>query len=396
MTDHERGSGTGARWTRVVAGGLVGLTFVLVAASVTISRSSLQWVPGIVVAAVVGGVLVARRPDNPISWIMLTSAALGAVVAFGLAFEDVEHLPAVGVWAAWLANAVAVTNTLAPIAAMLLVFPTGQLPSTRWRWVAAGLGVSSVGAVIGFALLPGHLESVPTIVNPVRVTAFEGVAAGLVDVSTMALVPLAMVACVAPVVRFRRTSGVERQQIKWLALAAVTFVASLGSVFLGDPVENGVVGTLLALGWSTIPAAIGVAVLRYGLYEIDRLINRTVVYSLVTITLGLCYAGLVVLLQPPLSRVTAGSELAVAASTLAVAAAFGPVRRRIQALVDRRFNRARYDAARMVEAFAHRLRDQLDLDALTSELHLALSQTVQPSHAALLVMSGAADQGPST
>jgi hypothetical protein len=193
------------------------------------------------------------------------------------------------------------------------------------------------------------------------------------------------VAVVSMVLRLRRASGVQRQQLKWLAYAAVllasyyllAFLYTRGTIRSVPPVIDTAVS---GLGLVVVPAAIGVAVLRYRLYDIDRLINRTLVYGLLTLLLGGGYAAVALVLGQLAGQ---DSSLAVAGATLAVAALFQPARRRVQAVVDRRFNRRRYDAARTVEAFSARLRDEVDLDTLSAELLAVVDQTVQPTRAAL-------------
>jgi hypothetical protein len=260
---------------------------------------------------------------------------------------------------------------------MLLPFLVGRLPSPRWRPVAWTVGVAGGLTLIGAACRPALLD-VAFLVEDAEVTAQLtnplGVAAlgQLFEPFLLVLLLGEAVGAAALLLRFRRSRGIERQQLKWIAYAALLFGIQQGGLALAR--LAGVVPDT-EMAWPEVVdtftfvfsfVAIAVAVLRYRLYEIDRLINRTLVYVLVTVLLGAVYTAGVFGLGRLLNPVTGQSTLAVAASTLAVTALFQPVRRRIQAAVDRRFNRRRYDAAKTVEAFSARLRDQVDLDTLSS------------------------------
>jgi hypothetical protein len=200
----------------------------------------------------------------------------------------------------------------------------------------------------------------------------------------------ALAAVASLVVRFRRSRGVERQQLKWLAFAGVVFVVAFAIAGLTQPsVVSDVFFVLAILALAFIPVAVGIAILRYRLYEIDRVISRTVVYATVTIVLGAAYAGLVLASQALFSSFAGGSDLAIAISTLVVAALFLPVRTRVQRFVDRRFYRRRYDAQQTLEAFGVRLRDQIELDALARDLRGVVGETMQPVHASLWLRTGA-------
>jgi hypothetical protein len=260
--------------------------------------------------------------------------------------------------------------------------PDGRPPSPRWRPVAWLAGAGAAAFVALAAVQPTiELDDGHVVDNPVGVAAVgdpEQGAVGLVLTSALGL--LVVAAVVSLVVRFRRSRGEERLQLKWFTYAA----ALLPVILLGDLLPDAANSVLFAVGISLLPVAAGVAILRYRLYDIDRLINRALVYGLVTALLGGVYAGLVLLAgqlfgdlgdRPP--------SWAVAGATLAVAALFQPARRRVQALVDRRFNRARYDAAHTVDAFSARLRDQVDLDTVAAELLGVVDQTVQPASASL-------------
>ena len=272
----------------------------------------------------------------------------------------------------------------------LLLFPTGGLPSPRWRPAAWALaGVFTLVTVL-FVVKPGPLEGItPAVENP---TGIEP-AAGIVKMGEEAVLPLVLVVVLAApaavLVRFWRSRGEERQQLKWLAYAAGLWVGvaaldTLNRHVLHDPGVDHATNVLFGAAVAPIPVAVGIAVLRYRLYDIDRIINRTLVYGALTVLLAAAYAGSVVGLQAALRALTGQeSTLAVVASTLTIAALFGPLRRRVQAVVDRRFYRRKYDAAKTLAAFNARLRDETDLGALSDDLVGVARAAVQPEHASL-------------
>jgi hypothetical protein len=266
-----------------------------------------------------------------------------------------------------------------------LVFPTGHLPSRRWRPVAWAL--LAVGWLVFAALVltPGPmLNGVPASQNPLGVAALRTV--NLIDPLYMVLLGLVLLGLVSLLVRFRRARGDERQQLKWLPVGVALILAS----FLVEEVGNATVNALAdLLAVAVLSGAILVAMLKYRLYDIDRILNRTLVYAALTGLLGAVYASGVFTFSRLLDPADGESELAVAASTLAVAALFQPLRRRVQAAVDRRFNRRRFDAAKTVETFSVRLRDELDLDMLSAELLTVVDQTMQPTAVSLWLQPSA-------
>jgi hypothetical protein len=279
-------------------------------------------------------------------------------------------------WAAW-AEAVTWHPAFSLLAFLLLLFPHGRLPSRRWRPFAWFVVAVYLTLSLSAALSPGAVELYyPNLTGPLHTPV-----AGLADVVFGFLLPaqlLVLGVCLASLLRrLRGASGEERQQVKWFVYTVATVVLA----FVAGILVFGA-GVLFPL-FGLIPVSVAVAVFKYRLYEIDRLINRTLVYGLLTALLIGVYAGLVFLLGRLLDPATGDSALAVAASTLAVAALFQPARRRLQELVDRRFNRRRYDAARTVERFSDRLRDQVELDTLSAELLAVVDQTVQPASASL-------------
>jgi hypothetical protein len=270
---------------------------------------------------------------------------------------------------------------------VLLLTPTGSLPSKRWRWWARVAASAPVVFLLGSIVDPAPLyPEYPAVTNPLAAPpALVGplrAATGMALLATVLGVP---VAAGSLVVRFRRARGTERQQLRWLALAAAlaplaVLVTAAGLRAENWAVVNGAVGLYLALP----PLATGAAILRYRLYDLDRIISRTLSYGLLTVLLGLGYAGMVLGLGQLLGR---DSSLVVAGATLAVAGVFQPARRRVQRVVDRRFNRRRYDAAQTIAAFSARLREEVDLDSLMGELLTVVEETMQPTQASLWLRS---------
>jgi hypothetical protein len=266
------------------------------------------------------------------------------------------------------------------LALILLLFPDGRLPSPRWRAAARFILVAWGASIVLNALGPGNPLS-----GALRPPAGQLLA---LVVNGAALAGL-VISAAAPFLRFRRASYQQRQQLKWVAfIVAMSVLSVLVSLGLAQPFPDVLVIVLLGLLGilgvvAGFPVAVAVAILRHRLYDIDRVINRTLVYGLLTVILGTVYVVGVFGFGQLLNPVTGESALAVAASTLAVAALFQPARRRIQAVVDRRFNRRRYDAARTVEGFSGRLRDELDLDTLSVELLAVVEQTMQPTAVSL-------------
>jgi hypothetical protein len=335
-------------------------------------------------AATVGALVGSRRPAHPVGWLLLGLGLL--VVGNGVVSGYVNYgllvrpgaLPAAA-YLAGVANSIQVL-WLACVSFILLLTPTGSLPSPRWRrWarvaVAAPVLLVVLAAVDPQPLLPEH----PEVGNPLAVA----VPAGLLVAAVAALIVLVTLVAAAGslVVRFRRARGVERQQLRWLAAgAALAAVALLAAVAAAAMEKEGVVLGAVGICVALLPLATGAAVLRYRLYDLDRIISRTLAYGLLTALLGLGYAGVVLGLGRLLPQ---GSSLAVAAATLAVAALFQPARRRIQQTVDRRFNRRKYNTTKTIEAFSTRLRDQVDLDTLSTELLAVVDQTMEPTRISL-------------
>jgi hypothetical protein len=277
-----------------------------------------------------------------------------------------------------------------------LYFPTGRLLSRRWRPILwAGIGYL-VFAILGNVLQPGPVEWLPGAAPAPNPVVYLPAAKPLLDVILGLSAPCFLVgvggAIAALVVRFRRSRGIERQQLKWFTYAAA--LAPLSS--LAYEVARPIWPVLLALTLPPVPISIGIAILRYRLYEIDRIINRTLVYGLLTVLLGLGYAAGSLLFVLVAGVGSDPPSWLVAAATLAAAAVFRPARRRIQAAVDRRFNRRRHDAARTIEAFSARLRDEVDLDTLSAELLAVADQTMEPTVLSLWLRPSMERSGRST
>jgi hypothetical protein len=348
-----------------------------------------EWTFGLafVVYAAVGALIVRGRPRNPVGWLF---CLIGLGTTGGGLLNSYSGDSAAAAWFSAMGGVpVNVTVMLA-----VVLFPTGHYLSRGWRRAGTTVLAANVIAQVVVAFEPGPLSSQPRIRNPLGLDALAwplhalSVAAPVVVAATL-LLPIAAV-----VARFRQSSGVERQQLKWLALAAAFSVVTLTALLalstrvnLDTGTGQVVAGSLFGLVMAAPPAAAAMAILRHGLYDIDVVINRTLVYGALTATLAAAYLVVVLLFQFVLQPLTPDTGLAIAVSTLAVAALFRPARARIQSAVDRRFYRRRYDATRTLEAFAGHLRDQIDLDALSADLRGVVDQTMQPAHVSLWLRS---------
>ena len=339
--------------------------------------------------SVVGAIVASRHPRNTIVWLFCSTglvvglnALAGGYAEFWLASSS--GIRSLAESAAWFSSWSWIPLLFVPTSFLLLLFPDGRLPSPRWRPVAwcAGLGIT--GSVLFYALDAGPLEDFPQIVNPYGVDSpivgIVGVAASFVATgSTVA-------SAISLIVRARRAGRVERQQIKWLAYGGAVVV---GTIFVAAAISLWSVTVSIALinlALLGLPVFTGVAIVRHRLYDIDLIINRTLVYGVLTGTLALVYFGGVATTQA-IFRALTGQEqqpqLAVVVSTLVIAALFNPLRRRIQSFIDKRFYRRKYDAAKTLETFSAKLRDETDLDALNAELVGIVRETMQPGHVSL-------------
>ena len=353
---------------------------------------------------VVGALIVSRRPENPIGWICLAAGLFWMLNVLGEGLDTYLRAADPG----WLRSTVALDaltfwSWVPPVGLlgiyMILLFPDGRLPSRRWRPFAWFAGVVMVLISVGFVFVPGPLEGHDGIQNPFGLEWLAWVEN--VAVFIILMLPLCILASAfSLVLRYRRSGGVVREQIKWLAFAA----SLVGLVYFGGLVAELVFAPdsliddaapplwvkisriMILLSYAGVPVAVGFAILRHRLYDIDVIINRALVYAALTATLALVYIGGVAGLQYVFGvYVGQGqhSQLAVVASTLAIAALFGPLRSRTQRFVDRRFYRRKYDAERTLAAFSARLRDETDLDALSEDLVSVVRETMQPAHAGL-------------
>jgi hypothetical protein len=345
--------------------------------------------------ATVGALVASRWPRNAIGWIFwwlgFSFLLVGASEEYALyaLVTEAGSLPgAEGML--WLTALFGGPLVFTVFALVFLLFPDGRLPSRRWRPVA-WIDLVAIVCLVAWAFKPGPLEN-PGLVrvsNPLGIQGADGLLGTLGWVGLFMTLAVAVAGGVSLVVRFRRARGVERQQIKWFAFSGIVFCAVFAAApFLWSlPESPGTVWiwpVLFLAGTSTIPVAVGIAILRHRLYDIDLLINRALVYGSLTATLVAVYFGGIVLLQRLFVVLTGEqSTLAVVASTLAIAALFHPLRRRVQGFVDRRFYRRKYDAAKTLAAFNARLRDQTDLDALGNDLLGVARSTMQPSHVSL-------------
>jgi hypothetical protein len=335
--------------------------------------------------AAVGALITVHRPGNRLGGLLLVGAlSIGVVkVAQELVQYGARHpgtVPALQ-WIGWVSNWVWVPAILMFLLLPVL-FPNGQPPSPRWRPLVWAIMAGALVSLVGSALVPRIVDA-PSLRNPFGLPGAAGamLEQALSKAFLLGLPAAAVAAVVSLIVRFRRARDMERQQLKWLAYAVA--VLALASVTQDSWLGGWATAAANLAQWA-IPAAIGVAILRHHLYDIDRLINRTLVYGLLTALLGGVYAGVVLVLGQLFGGVTSNPpSWVIAGATLAVAALFQPARRRIQALVDRRFNRRRYDAAKTIEAFSARLREQIDLDTLTAELLAVVEHTVEPTTASL-------------
>jgi len=351
---------------------------------------ALSFVVPIAAFSIVGGLIALRRPGNTIGWLLATIGlffaivlACSSVARWGL---ETDALPeAVAEWisvgaSVWVI-ALGLVGTQLP-----LRLPDGRLPSPRWRWFSRiSLALIAV-TLIGMAAQRGRVENVPGSANPLGAAWAEPLAGVIFLVILCFAVGLA-----ALFIRYRRADTLDRAQLRWVALGGAVFLLiylvtlPLPSL-LGESARSTTAGLITGFSqaaFGALPIAIGYAILRHRLYDIDVVVNRTLVYGALTATLAGTYLGSVLLLQLLLDGITGDSGLAVAGSTLAVAALFRPARARIQAAVDRRFFRRKYDAQRTLEAFSARLRDEVDLRALSSELGAVVRETLQPAHLSL-------------
>jgi hypothetical protein len=366
------------------------------------------WVENTLVSvsfSIIGAIIASRLPANPVGWLFCAAASIAAVAHLSAEYAIYAlvarpgSLPA-GEALAWLASWVWIPY-IGCIIFSLLLFPNGRLPSRRWRWLAWLSMLVTVAGAVWVALSPGAIANVGSMIsNPLGI---EGLPSGYKPMQTIMPALLFVATVLTLVFRLLRTRGIERQQIKWPAFTAV--MATGGSVLYGTAVSEAI--GLRWLEWAafvvfiaavaSFPISIGVAIVRYKLYEIDTLINRTLVYGSLTVTLvALYFVGIVVLQRIFVLLTGEQSTLAVVASTLLIAALFTPLRRRIQSFIDKRFYRRKYDARKTLQTFSAQLRDETDLEALSGDLVGVVRETMQPAHVSLWLRPETAPKGRQT
>jgi hypothetical protein len=364
----------------------------------------------------VGALIASRRPENPIGWIFCGTGLLYGVQAFASGYAEyalLEHtgsLPGEELMA-WISGWIGIPVLPLAGALLVLLFPNGKLMSRNWQlvvWIAAcGSAMLALGAALG----PGSLSFQPTFDNPLGLGGTIGKlgpsesspffdqpslarpadtktnAGGVVEILVRGGFFFVLVswlfAVAAMIMRMDQARGAERQQLKWFVYTVALLVAGFLAALLGFG-QHSVAWNMGIAAFNFLPIAAGIAILRYRLYDIDVVINRTLVYGVLTAALALVYVGSIVLLQGLFRALTGGtSQLAVVASTLAIAALFVPLRRRVQAFIDRRFYRRKYDVATTLQAFNIRLRNDVDLDSIADDLVEVVEETMQPAHVSL-------------
>jgi hypothetical protein len=374
---------------------LTGLSALLVVLSLSHPNTPVfEWWFGnsfVVIDATVGAIVASQRPENPVGWLLcLSGVAVGASTFISqytiyAVLARPGSLPG-GEASAWIASW-CLPIIIGLQVSYLTLFPTGRLPSRRWRPVAWLIVAVVVAGVASSAFASdAYMGSLGPIRNPLAVDGFSEVNKAV----SLTMFPfLYVVAAASLYVRLRYATGVERQQLKWLAYAAAGFALGVILVLLSGVLNTPAwfdrgANTVFLVTSEGIIVAIGIAILRFRLYDIDILINRTLVYGTLTVLLAGVYEATIVLLQEAFRTLTGQhSGLAIVVSTLVIAALFTPFRKRIQTFIDRRFYRSKYDAAKTLEAFSVKLRDETDLDALNDDLVGAVTETIQPAHVSL-------------
>ena len=338
----------------------------------------------------VGALLVVRRPDNPIGPIMIVVGAVHAmsVLTEAVAFGALAEGTVAGRDVASVAGALTalLSPTLVLVFYLAFIFPTGRGHTPRWDTIGhIYLWVAMILAAL-LVLQPGDIHLLPGIHNPIgfgpdlRPVFGERVAGGVAAVAATLVAPLMILSLLS---RYRVAGPIERQQLKWFILGAAVTIGALLVMATGAALTQGPVGEtpiiVFALASTTVPVAIGIAILRYRLYEIDRIVSRTIAYATVSAILAIVFGGVILLLSAALARFTQGQTIAVAASTLAVFAMFQPIRERVRRNVDRHFNRARYDAEQTAAAFSERMRNEVDIAAVTTDLDATVRGALKPT-----------------
>lgn len=359
-------------------------------------RNEEQWAfPGFglfgsLVFAACGALLALKRAENPVGWLFGMVGLVLAVLTMGDVYASVALVRGqdggITYQIGWF-NSWGWIIFLGLVAFAILLFPSGELPSPHWRWGARLMALGFVLGCLAFALSPGSLNNLPSHITNRYALPENDITEAFTYGGMVSFIAALAASAVAVIQRFRASRGVQRQQMKLFVHAAGALAVTTALVGGGTDIASPVLGDALELANSlavtAIPIAMAVAILRYRLYDIDVIINRTLVYGVLTVVLAGSYLGIVVLLQGLLKPFTPESDLAVAGSTLVVAALFRPVRSGVQTFIDQRFYRRKYDAAETLSAFSARLRDEVDLDSLSRSLVNVVGSTMQPAHASL-------------
>jgi len=349
--------------------------------------------------SVVGAIIASRHPRNTIGWLFCSVGVTLGLNSFAGDFAEFWLASgfgksSLGETAAWFSSWLWFLLIFVPMSLLLLLFPDGRLPSPRWRPVAWGVALGTAGGVVGNALKAGPLVDFPQIANPYGV---DSPVVGMVGVAGTIVAAGSMVgSAVSLIVRLRRVGSEQRQQIKWLAYGGAVMVGGVFAGALAIPWNVPLSITIMSVALPGLPVFTGIAIVRHHLYDIDILINRTLVYGSLTAMLALVYFGGVTATQAIFQTLTGQDELpqlVVVASTLLIAALFNPLRRRIQAFIDRRFYRSKYDARKTLEAFSVKLRDETDLEALNNDLLGVVRETIQPAHVSVWLRPDPAHKG---
>jgi hypothetical protein len=352
--------------------------------------------------SIVGAIIASRRPEHPVGWLFCTIGVLAAVdhlcgeyATYALLGRSDSLLA--GEAAAWVRSWIwTITGGLGVF--LLLVFPDGRLPSERWKYLAWLNAVVAVGGAVALAFSPGPIDGLEPIRNPLGIGPDGSTSmASVVNLVEVLQVGIALAATASPFVRLRHARLEQRQQIKWFAYAVAILIigrllASPATEALGTGWISSVGFAIYVIGIMGVPLAVGIAILRHHLYDIDLIIRRTLVYGSLTLLLAAVYFGGVALIGAIFQALTLREDqpqLVIVVTTLVIAALFNPLRRRIQGFIDRRFYRSRYDANKVLQILSVKLRDETDLDWLTRELVGVVGQTMQPAHLSLWLSTGA-------
>ena len=336
----------------------------------------------LLVTPVLALIIIRAQPRSPIGWLFMAfQLFLGLGFLGDVAARTLSPSPAVA-WATFLFAMLGYTFPVA-LVSLLLLFPTGRLMSPRWRWILLILSVGALSQAAYAAVEPFPIQGVTDLRNPTGLPDLTGVLEPINTIGSLGLSAALLAAVAQLVVRFRRARGVERQQLKWFVLAASVVGAFIVLAVVTQAAgAQGVAGLFWVAGISSIvllPASAALAILRYRLYDIDRIISRTIAYAVVSAILAIVFGGVILLLSTVLAQFAQGQTIAVAASTLAAYAVFQPVLQRVRRNVDRRFNRARYDGDRTASAFSVRMRDATDLATVTHDLDVTVRRAIAPS-----------------